>query len=189
MRLTELQLQKLTHKFDLLDVDGNDYIELEDFQRVIEVLAEIRELSKDDADYVALEQSNKTLWQNLRDFCDANEDGKISLQEWIDYHSTALFYEREFACMIPGFETTLDAMTTFFFQLLDGDGDGVVSEEDYLEFCEAHGIAGEQARQGFKKMDTNGDGQLSSEELHALVRDFYHSDDPEAPGNWFFGSL
>lgn len=189
MELSELQIQKLTLKFELLDNDGNGTIEFDDFKRVLDILAEVREIDENSARYASLEGTNRALWNALEDFCDANRDGKITLDEWLEYHSNALFYEREFLSVIPGFDTTVEAMSEFFYQLLDGDGDGVVSGQDYFEFCMAHGVEGEDARSNFTRLDTNSDGQLSKEEVLALVKEFYQSEDPNAPGNWFFGSL
>ena len=189
MQLSEIQIQKLTLKFELLDNDGNGTIEYDDFKRVLELLADIRGLAEDSADYAALEGTNRALWHALEDFCDANGDGRISLKEWLDYHSNALFYEREFLSVIPGFDTTVEAMAEFFYQLLDGDGDGEVSAQDYFEFCLAHGVEEAEAQANFMRLDLNGDGKLSKDEVQKLVAEFYQSEDPSAPGNWFFGSL
>ncbi len=189
MELSELQIQKLTLKFELLDNDGNGTIEYDDFKRVLDLLAEVREIPEDSARYASLEGTNRALWHALEDFCDANQDGKITLKEWLDYHSNALFYEREFLSVIPGFDTTVEAMSEFFYQLLDGDGDGVVSDQDYFEFCLAHGVTEEDARSNFERLDANSDGELSKDEVLSLVKEFYQSEDPSAPGNCFFGAL
>jgi Ca2+-binding EF-hand superfamily protein len=41
----------------------------------------------------------------------------------------------------------------------------------------------------FNRIDTDGDGTLSTQELVAAIRAYYIGTDPEAPGNWLFGPL
>lgn len=189
MQLTPFLEQKLEHKFYLLDVDGNGVLEAADFERVIESLAEHREWGQDDPRYLRLATTNREFWRALFDFCDMNEDGQVTMEEWFDFHANAVYYERRIGHEMPGVERTLGSMASFFYELLDGDGDGVVTMDNYVDFCIAHGLVEGDAQASFALMDRNGDGLLSREEVLMLVREFYSSEDPEAPGNWFFGAL
>ena len=40
-----------------------------------------------------------------------------------------------------------------------------------------------------RALDRNGDGVLDQEEVQQALREFYTSDDPQAPGNLIFGPL
>lgn len=187
--LTELQQRKILHKFELLDLDDNGLIEYADFQRVVEGLAAAREWNREDPRYQRLLTTNQNLWMALQKHCDADDDGSITPQEWLDYHGQALHSSREMDRVIPGFANTLDAFTAFIHDLLDADGDGVVTEEDYLELSRAQGLDDVDALRIFDAIDEDRDGNLTLDEVSKLVRQFYLSDDPEAPGNEFFGSL
>ena len=187
--LSDFQRRKLLHKFELLDIDGNGLIEYKDFQHVIEVLAQQREWEPDNPALQRLAATNEGLWKAIQSFCDADMDGSITQDEWLEYHAQALHRAHEFEQLIPGFETTMAAFTGFVHELLDADGDGVVVEEDYLELSRAHGLDDVKAIRIFDNIDKDRDGTLTLDEVSELVREFYLSDDPEAPGNEFFGAF
>ncbi len=187
--LTDFQRRKILHKFELLDLDGNGLIEYADFDRVVEGLAAARGWAAGDSRYQRVKTTNENLWTALQTYCDADEDGSITPDEWLDYHGKALHHAQKLDQVIPGFATTIEAFTAFIHDLLDTDGDGVVTEEDYLELSKAQGIDEVEALRIFDAIDEDRDGDLTLDEVSALVREFYLSDDPESPGNEFFGSL
>jgi len=187
--LSDFQRRKLLHKFKLLDIDQNQLIEYEDFQHVIDVLAEQRGWGIGDANFERLTASNRDLWMAVQSFCEVGEEGAVTPEQWLRYHAHALQQAGEFDQLVPGFETTLAAFTAFVHELLDSDGDGFVRFEDYLALARAHNIDEEQAKKTFSTIDQNGDGALSLEEVSVLVRQFYLSDDPKAPGNELFGKF
>lgn len=189
VELTDFQRRKILHKFNMLDIDQNQKIEYYDFEHVIEVLAEQRGWEPDDPKFKRLSDANVGLWRALRDFCKVDDEGSISRQQWVDYHAQALHQAKEFDHLVPGFETTLAAFTGFVQSLLDSDGDGLVTMDDYLALAAAHGTTAEEARQTFSAIDKNGDGTLNLDEVSALVRQFYLSDDADAPGNELFGKF
>ncbi len=185
--LSDLQRRKILHKFELLDIDRNGLIEFQDFAHVIDGLGHERGWEPDDPRMQKLVATNLALWEAIERYCDTNRDGAITPEEWLDYHAEALTKAQEFDQLIPGFETTIAAFTAFIHDLLDCDGDGLVSEEDYLQLSRAHGIDDVEACKTFDAIDKDRDGTLTLEEVSELVHQFYLSDDPEAPGNEFFG--
>jgi Ca2+-binding EF-hand superfamily protein len=73
-------------------------------------------------------------------------------------------------------------MTTYL------DKDGSISVEEYKTMYKIHGIGNESlAAKIFAKLDFDGDGKISKNDAMNLVADFYLSDNPQAPGNLFFG--
>lgn len=187
--LSDFQRRKLLHKFHLLDVDQNGLIEYEDFQHVIDVLAEQREWGIGDHHFERLTASNRNLWMALQTFCQVGEDGSVTPEQWLQFHAEAFQQAESFEQLVQGFETTLDAFTAFVQELLDSDGDGQVHLEDYLALARAHNIDDDQARETFSAIDKNRDGALSLDEVSTLVRQFYLSDDADAPGNRLFGKF
>jgi Ca2+-binding EF-hand superfamily protein len=73
--------------------------------------------------------------------------------------------------------------------MLDSDGDGKVSLEDYILFCGAYNVSEAQARMSFGLFDRDDSGDITQQEVEEMVKEFYLSDDPKAPGNLFFGNL
>ncbi|MGE0492375.1 MAG: EF-hand domain-containing protein [Vulcanimicrobiota bacterium] len=189
MMLSELQRKKLTRKFKLLDFDNNGAIEQADFQRVLENLAQHRNLSLTSHKLQGLRKTVDKVWSALHRFCDADHDGQVTLDEWLSFHHEAIRHEREMLESLPGHESTIDAMTALVFELLDVEGDGRIGLGDYQHFCRAYGVPDEEIRPSFAKLDRNGDGYLSRAEILQLVIEFYCSDDPNSPGNHFFGQL
>lgn len=185
MTLSELQTVKLTKKFELLDVDGNGTVERADIERVIDGLAEMRGWAKESAERAELKERHAKLWHTLATFCDTNDDGKVALDEWLSYHAEAIRADQEELRSLEGYESTLQALSDFFFDLLDADGDGMVGARDYAQFCEVLGV--EEGAASMGRLDRNNDGKLSRSEMTSLIIEFYQSSDPTAPGNWFFG--
>jgi Ca2+-binding EF-hand superfamily protein len=44
-----------------------------------------------------------------------------------------------------------------------------------------------EAADAFRRLDLDRDGYLSREEIFQNMKEYYFTDDPNAPGNWFFG--
>ncbi|WP_446350704.1 EF-hand domain-containing protein [Coleofasciculus sp. F4-SAH-05] len=74
------------------------------------------------------------------------------------------------------------------FDLLDLDGNGVITIKEYKTILSSWNVSEDLAQETFPKLDSNGDGHISKEEFMELARQFHASDDPQAPGNWFLGS-
>jgi hypothetical protein len=49
------------------------------------------------------------------------------------------------------------------------------------------GIDPTYSSEAFRRLDRDGDGELSHEEFRAAIVEFYLSDDENAPGNWLLG--
>ena len=74
-----------------------------------------------------------------------------------------------------------------FFRLIDADGDGVIGPQEYRDLMASVFVDAASADQAFARLDTNGDGVISHDEFTQLYRDFFTSDDPDAPGSRFWG--
>ncbi len=186
--LTDLQKRKLIHMFELLDVDGNGLLEYADFEAVVEGLAEERGLELNSPGYRRLLGRSRRIWKGLFQ-CDIDGDGHITLPEWLGYHIKAIIEDERAGISPAGLTTAIDSIARYFFELMDMDGDGRVKKPDYAKFCEAHGIPKQEVAESFRELDRDGNGVLSMDEVLVLVREFYVSDDPTAPGNWFFGDF
>lgn len=188
-QFTQLQKDKLMHMFELLDVDGNGVLEYDDFRMVVDTMADERGLDRSSRRYLSLVASNKRLWKMFSRHLDVDHDGGISMAEWLAFHIKAFLTDPVSQGLEPEFSSALTATAKFFCDLLDSDGDGVVTASDYILFCGAYNVGENEARIGFEMFDRDGNGSLTQDEIVEMVKEFYLSDDPDALGNLFFGSL
>lgn len=186
---TKFQKSKLIHMFTLLDLDGSGTLEYQDFRMSVDMLALKRGLDTSSEHYLRLVEDNKKLWRMLSKPLDFDSDGTISQSEWLAFHIKAFVLNPQENGVDPDFSSAMNATAKFFCDLLDLDGDGFITVEDYVQFCEAYNVGANEAMIGFSMFDRDGNGQLSQEEVFQMVREFYLSEDPDAPGNLFFGSF
>lgn len=187
MLLSELQRRKFTLQFRLFDVNHNDAIEETDFTRIIEGLGAVCGLTKPEHD--DLEARTQDFWSALRAHCDANDDGRISLEEWLDYHDQVLEQDRQLRQSDRGYGSPFEMVARFLFDLLDEDGDGRLTRGEYRRFCGVQGIDEDTADECFDQLDRAREGHLLREDVVDMVLEFYFSDDPGVAGNWLFGPI
>lgn len=122
-------------------------------------------------------------WSVLSPAFDSDGDGGVSAEEWREGLKNTFMKDED------AFNRGFLPMAQAIFTLLDKSGDGKVQEQEFYAFQDAFGSSKENARLAFAKLDRDGSGHLSVEELLTAWREFYTSTDPEAAGNWLFGDV
>ena len=178
--LSELQKKKLTHFFQVFDTDKNGTLEKSDFDRIVSNLAEAYNLTQDSETYQYFSSTYSKRWEDLAKEADTNADNKVSLEEWLSYQD----------------KLTNDSNSNFlwvkiassFFDIQDKDKDGAISLEEYKVLYRVHRIGDDSlAAEIFAKLDFDGDGKIMKSDYLNLSADFYWSNNPQSPGNLFFG--
>ncbi|MER6386969.1 EF-hand domain-containing protein [Streptomyces sp. NPDC001523] len=120
-------------------------------------------------------------WEGMASELDTDKDGKIDPQEY-----------RVGMRRLVGSKSSFDAasrpVATAIWKLCDRDDDGEVTATEFSAVQRAFGTSAENARIGFEKLDLDGDGSLSVDELMIAFHDFYTSTDADTNGNWLFGA-
>ncbi|HSH04637.1 MAG TPA: EF-hand domain-containing protein [Anaerolineae bacterium] len=179
--LTDLQKRKLTRFFNVFDADHNNVLTTEDPQQVAHNLGQLRGWQSGDEAYATFELGFMQYWRDFLTLSDKDENGEVTLDEWLAYHDELLQNENRFKQIV-----LLSA--GMMFDLIDADGDGSITLEEYGSWMRAFRIdEGDITPELFAKLDLNGDGTLSRAELIQLTTDFYFSNDPDNPGNWCMG--
>ncbi len=178
---SDIRKRKLTRFFNVVDTNGDGVFDQQDTDLVAVRVAALRGLKPGTEGYQVFYQGFSYYWDDLRRSCSPSDSGQVTLQEWFDYHATMLA-DRE------RFEATAEASAALMFALADTNDDGLLSLEEYGNWMRAWGMAdGETAGSVLEKLDRRGAGQLTREDVLELTREFFYSDDPQAPGNWAMG--
>jgi juvenile hormone diol kinase len=177
--LTELQTRKWTRLFHVYDGDGNGVVDKKDFEAIFQNVAAARNLAPESPQYQQIHAKFMEDWKHLQKDADKNNNGQIELAEWLEHG-----YHR---INSPEMYQTVIDLANQMFELLDTDGNGVISLEEYKNVLQSWRVPEEIAAETFPKLDLNGDGVINKDEFVELVRQFHMSDDPDAPGNFFFG--
>jgi Ca2+-binding EF-hand superfamily protein len=177
--LSELQKRKFTRIFEIRDADGNGTLEREDIKAINLRMRTLLNLSEDE--YFTLRQRSMISWEHLRQTADKDKDGKVSLSEWLLFCDDMVNNQ-------DNYELFLVPTVEFFMELFDRDHDGTYSFAELKLFLEAHQISNQSLHQWiWNKLDLNGDGHLSTDEVNTLMQQFCFSKDPNEPGNFIFG--
>lgn len=179
--LSDVMKKKLTTHFRLMDLDGDGYVELEDWEQGARNLAQIREWAPESDEYKALLAKHENIWNSFWKPADTDEDGKVTLTEYLalaDHQRTQDFFTQDVVLSLFG----------AIFDTIDRDDDGKITTADYQRYFAAWGLEANRAKVAFSEMDINNDGLIARYMFIQLGLNFYLSDDPEDKGNWLFGS-
>lgn len=180
--LTDFQTQKMEKLFRFWDIDNNGYLEQVDYEQLAERITAERGWKSGSTEAASTYNALMASWGQIAQFADANADAKVTPKEWMA-HCTAMVQDSG-VYRVSGMELMMA-----LFNAVDTDGDGQLTLEDYKMWFRIYKADEAQAEAAFTQMDTDGSGALSIDELLTAVDDFYHSDDPDAPGNHLFGGL
>lgn len=178
--LSELLQKKLTTHFQARDLDGDGYVEQQDWEQCARNLADLRGWAPASADYQALVAKHLKVWETFWEPADRDGDGKVSLPEYLELAET----QRSKGVFAT--DLVVDLFGTIF-DTIDRDGDGEISRAEYRAYFRAWGLSEERADQAFSHLDLNDDDRLSRSSFVQFSTNFYLSDESFAPGNWLFG--
>ena len=179
--LSEFRKRKLAALFAAFDGDRDGVLTNADPAVILERLAKIAGLAPASPEHQNFERGFLAYWKDFVMTSDLNADGKVTTAEWFTYHETMLDDARRF-------DMTVAMSAGVMFALMDGDRDGFMSLAEYGQWLGAWQVEGNTVDDALlARLDIGGNGKLSSDQVIALTRDFFYSDDPDAPGNWCMG--
>ena len=177
--LTALQRRKLQLRFALLDTDGNGYLSQEDYDLVTLRLCAAFGHLPGSADYDRVHTAYLKLWEQLRSRMDAEGEGRITLDQFMD-GCERLMQEQQEPVHDP---------VDLIFDMVDADQNGVIDLTEFTTWMNAYGVGAQDTVEAFDLLDADDDGVLSHPEVAAAAQAFYASTDPADVGNWLFGPL
>jgi len=179
--LTEIQRKKIEHLFNVLDTNNNGYLQIDDFVRVGEAIVENLQLPRESTKARAiLVQSSRLFVQFLVDI-ESDKMG-IDKEEWLR------FFEKHLEKGTKGAVSNYVYRTmAHIFLLFDLNKDKVISYLEYANMISIYNIPPRYTRNSFQKIDLNGDGMISEEEMLTALEDYFYSSDPGGSGSLIFG--
>ncbi|MBV7331009.1 EF-hand domain-containing protein [Chloroflexi bacterium TSY] len=172
----------MTRLFHLYDVNNDGYLSREDYEEVVNNLAKSHGLSSDSSAYKNIYANYMAVWDLLRRYTDNNRDSVVSLDEYLARYDVLLRQNEVFDSIIL-------TNAELIIEVTDTDGDGKVSEEEFVVSLMCHNVSEEDARAAFRHLDVRRYGFLTRSEWLRHIEEFYKSEDPNALGNWLIGPL
>ncbi len=178
--ITEFQKKKMQHFFNVFDTDKDGFLEQADLERVIQKLAAVQNLEAGSPTYDNLHAKWMFVWNTLQKVSDANRDNLVSPEEWITLVDMTLTSEE-------AYQQIMYSIGSSTFDAVDTNNDGIIGVAEWTAFFKAHDIDEAVAEETFARLDLNSDGHISKDEGLELLHQFFYNNDPETPGNLFFG--
>lgn len=178
--LSELQKRKLIKFFSMHDANNDGTLVGPDFENIAKKLADLRNWGARSAKYQVL--FNKCIhdWKCLKKDADESHDQKVSLEEWLNWYDQILSDENKY-------NQEVRYLMELVFEVFDEDEDGKISQQEWAGLLSVYNVSPLYAPLIFPQLDTNQDGFLSKEEVLAMIREFFYSNDLDAPANVMFG--
>jgi Ca2+-binding EF-hand superfamily protein len=178
--LSEIRRKKLTHLFHLRDTNNDGFLEKGDYERISKRLAEMFDWRDDSDMYQLMHRAQLFEWDELQKFADANQDDKVTLDEFLNAYDSMPSDEP--------IQVLIDDMVHFTFGWFDKDRDGHVQVDEYVTLLSVFNVSEEDATRAFSLLDSNKKGKLSENDLRTRMQEFYLSDDAVL-GNHFWGKI
>ncbi|XP_021346892.1 calexcitin-2-like isoform X1 [Mizuhopecten yessoensis] len=194
--LSEFQKKKLIHEFHLffdLNKDGN--LEWKDMELARQKICDWSGWKLGCEKYTKTHELFRTIWRRLQDEGDENNDGKITIGEWLKMWTS--FNEQSIKDAkktdpLPAdrkLPDWLESYVEYKFNLYDRTGDGKIDAEEFEYVLADFGIPAKDARKAFLLFSGNNTRKVDLAYFRELSTDYYRSDDPGALGNFITGKL
>lgn len=184
--ITDVQRSRLKRMFDVYDCNHDGVLTLEDFVDHTNKLAEIRGLPEDSPELRKLKTTMHELWGNLEAVADANKDGRVTPDEWMIFGTgmvTALKQAED-----AGADWPLNGWIDSLFGVIDANGDGCITLDEYRNWCVSLGIADGMDVEGiFHSFEKRVKDRLSRDEFVAISRGYWLDSNPNTPAARWIG--
>ena len=184
MEMSEFLERKLVRRFQTFDSDGDGLIERSDFETSAGRCADEFGHSANSPARQRLMVLSLGLWDHLASVADPDEDGTITLDEYKKAFAGGLL-ETE-ASFEQGYRPFLEAIMA----VADTDGNGMLDADEHVRWTGSlMGLPEADAREVHRRLDSDGDGLITTSDLLQAIHDFYFDDSPDGAGSFLLGHL
>ncbi|MEU9036381.1 EF-hand domain-containing protein [Streptomyces sp. NPDC048352] len=178
--MSESQLRaKYVRRFHTLDSAGDGYLDQaevqERAQRFLGAMGEPATTPRG----MAVKKGAAAFWEQLAKLAGVQSEDRLDEEAFVG----ALLRARELGTIGDLVGPSVEAHVT----LVDSDGDGSVSLDEFLRSQSALGLPERDSRRAFEQLDLDGDGLLDVEEWQRAVIDFYTSPEEDSASALIMG--
>ncbi|WP_283134429.1 EF-hand domain-containing protein [Rhizohabitans arisaemae] len=182
--MTHFLERKLARRFRTFDSDNDGFIARNDFELSVTRMGAAFGHGSGSPELARLTELSLGLWAHLASVADADADGRITEQEYKSAFAAGLLVTSE------SFDAGYRPFLTAIMALVDEDGDGRITEDQQVRWTGAlMDLAEADAKEVFRRLDVDGDGFITTEDLLEAIREYYFNDNPDSAGSWLLGSL
>ncbi|MGD1853238.1 MAG: EF-hand domain-containing protein [Leptolyngbyaceae cyanobacterium] len=178
--LTDIQTRKLTKLFHLYDANNDGVLIQQDLSILATRLAKLCKGDESASHHTQILTHLQQDWACLCQAADSDGDIRITLDEWLTYYDQVLNDIKQYTNRVI-------ALVTLLFTAFDRDGDGQISEQEWIGLLSVFNVLPIYASSIFLNLDVNQDGVLNQDEVLTLIHDFFYINEPSAPVNVMFG--
>ena len=182
MALSAFQKRKLARMFDVLDADGDEFVERSDYTRRVHAVARSEGWAADAPEYERNRRFALLSWEALAESADQDGDGRVSREEFMRWAEIFLDDRDAVRAYARGDVQLL-------FDAMDTSGDGRITEDEYRRYLEICGVDTSTAGAFFAYADLDENGRIGRDEMSHAFEEFLLSENPRAAGNFLFGPL
>jgi Ca2+-binding EF-hand superfamily protein len=179
--VTDVQVCKLHKWFASFDTDDDGIIDVLDFTGMAQVYCEAYGIPPRSDSWRRMHESAHVVWRAIEQRTGTLNPAKLTLKEWVSWLGSNEYVDFVERAAIP-FSLTA-------FSIADADGDSRCQVHEMMAAQHRSGMSGQEVHRSFDLLDADGDGYVTAFEFTEALREFYFSDDPDAPGNFMAGDL
>jgi Ca2+-binding EF-hand superfamily protein len=166
---TAIANYRIKQRFDRWDADGDGALDRSDFEREAADIAAAFGKNIESRQGRALRNAFRSLFDYHACKAGVGPDGRITEGQFLDIYERLMFHQGELS-----FNRVLRPVIQALIGLCDANNDGHINRTEFATWLHGLGVGPVDARKAFDRIDTNGDGELSVEELLKAVRDFHY---------------
>lgn len=183
--MDDIQLARYDRVFDGYAL-GDDYLSRDSFTRHTRTLARLRGKNPESPSISAFDEELGNVWDQVAAIADTDHDGRVSRDEWREAAKAVTASLR--AAADAGAEWPFEDWIGLLYRVIDGDGDGHITKQEYADWLEALGLAANTDLDGaFAGFDKNSDGNLSMAEFSDIYHTYWTDFDPNTPAHRWIG--
>lgn len=179
---TAVHDRRLTRRFELMDADGDGYIEREDYEALARRLVQGFAESSTSPKGRAVVDTYLRFWEEFVSTMDADGDGRVSRDEFVNAIKGQVIDGDAFDRVYP-------AHVRAVVELADTNNDGTLDRSEYVRLMSLYGVNEHEASGSFEHVDADHDGYLTVDEMIAHTRSFYLNANPDSSGRDLFGRV